>query len=217
MKRDLFHLLVALVASSTTTTHAATSKPAELKSRAIPPNDHDNYHYFAFQLRSSSSSSLPSNLPHYHEIRKRELHTRAQDIADSLDMHFIGRVGELNDYFQVAIPKSQAGSKVDEKSAIQALLSSNYGVDWADIQIPKKRLFSRSVISTESSINLGYDPGSGPPSSRFDSSVAKRSQAEDNFNYAVNELHMKDPEFKNQWHLVSILLLPTKWQLPKFS
>ncbi|KAJ3414189.1 pheromone processing endoprotease [Chytridiales sp. JEL 0842] len=172
-------------------------------SPVIPHNDHTNYHYIAFRLTPPSSAHHSD----HHELKRRSLHTRASTLASDLSLHLLGHVGELSEYFQVAIPKNEQTSV---ESAVE-MLKGVEGVEWVDVQVPKRRLFSRSVIpnfSTEDSEETPIGKVALGRNRRdlSEEGILRREEAntaEQNFAYAVNDLKIQDPEFPNQWHLIN--------------
>ncbi|KAI9350755.1 peptidase S8/S53 domain-containing protein [Obelidium mucronatum] len=141
-----------------------------------PPNDHINYHYVAYQLHPPTSDHK------YSQIGRRELHSRAEQVAAATGAHFLGPVGELSDYFQVAVPKSET-----DVIELTRELSKHEHVKWVKQQVPTHRLVKRGSVSEN------YDTGS------VIGHVSRRMKAEE----ARKEFGIHDPEFVNQWHLIN--------------
>ena len=131
---------------------------------AIPRNDHENYSYFAIQVDSS-------NLP-----PQTTLAEHAETVSREMGYHFLGNVGELDDYFLVAASKDDIPHR-----HVKRLSSVDSGIVWVEQQVPRKRLFKRdnpTRIRRITPRKTGYDDFEG--------------------------LGIKDPGFNKQWHLVSI-------------
>ncbi|KAI8833883.1 peptidase S8/S53 domain-containing protein [Chytridium lagenaria] len=141
--------------------------------------DHDKYVYVAVQM---DPKQVEAGIPAHHA-----LHKRAESVAREVEMQFVGRVGELPDYFQFAIPKSEIilkrdglNAEQDEASFIEELvtnrLEAHPHIIWAEQQIPKKRLHKR-------------DP---PVADHF---YQRRLWT------GETSLGIADPLFTKQWHL----------------
>ncbi|KAJ3017833.1 UNVERIFIED_CONTAM: pheromone processing endoprotease [Siphonaria sp. JEL0065] len=143
---------------------------------SIPRNDHDNYLYFAYQLHS------PRENHKYSSIGKRDLHSRAERVASLTGAHFLGPVGELTDYFQVAVRRD--GFDVDE---LTSLLNANSDVKWVEQQVPKQRLVKRDSVPI------------GLVERDLETELERRMKQEE----ARKLFGIEDPEFINQWHLIN--------------
>ncbi|KAJ3117104.1 pheromone processing endoprotease [Phlyctochytrium bullatum] len=139
---------------------------------------------FAFQVvpdRDHSDASL-----HHH------LHRRAELAANDLDVDFFGRVGELPDYFQVSVPKSQLisnGTGEVDQAALKELLgriSDHPHVVWVEQQVPRRRLFKR-------------DP---PLEARFEEARIHNRMGVDP-EMVATKFNISDPLFVKQWHLIN--------------
>ncbi|KAI9355146.1 peptidase S8/S53 domain-containing protein [Zopfochytrium polystomum] len=201
-----------------------------------PPSDHANYHYFAFQLHprsvpeddtddssaladttSSSISSSGSLESHARSLHRRSaaFHSRAEAIAADLGVHFVGRVGALPDYFQVAVRRRNAGDGGDalEKrddddaaDAVRAFLDEHPDVVWVERQVPRQRLFKRSFADSDGKLPPIVAAASTPkkhrqlaapaPARRIDSAAAAVKDA-------VERFGILDPLFPKQWHLIN--------------
>ncbi len=151
----------------------------------IPKNDHDNFYYYAVQLKRSELSSAIDSLSRPGSQNDAHLLTkRAADVASFLGYHYLGQVGELEEYHLFAHPKLSKRSHIplshenslngaDEEEHHPHVLKKRLqdvsdDIIWVDQQIPKRRLFKRATILTDSD---------------------KKS------------LSITDPGFENQWHL----------------
>ncbi|KAJ3331328.1 pheromone processing endoprotease [Blyttiomyces sp. JEL0837] len=199
-----------------------------------PPNDHQNYHYFAIQLESPftpKGSDMYTSTDHeaitlkYSTIARRAFHTRAEDIADELNVHFVGRVGELPDFFQYAIPKRDVNlwvrdrmiglgrrestlnsdqlAGLDESEharTVSELIKDHPDIVWVEAQVPKLRLFKREPSSNDEMVWDLNQANSGPVSV---SGALFARQSVPEYLIAEKELNISDPEFRNQWHLIN--------------
>lgn len=101
----------------------------------IPINDHDNFVYYAVQIKRNSLSEF-------------EIHEKARSLSDSLDFHFIHRVGQLEDTFLYAKTKRDT-----EPNHLHKRLESHPEVEWVEQQILRKRLFKRISPATKPSLD----------------------------------------------------------------
>ncbi|KAI9005330.1 peptidase S8/S53 domain-containing protein [Gaertneriomyces semiglobifer] len=161
----------------------ATTRATASLNTVIPPNDHVNYLYFAVQLHSAEETG--------RSLSRRDLEQRARNVGDALGYHLVKRVGELDDYYLYAVPRTSAfGSHLQTREEEQAAqvrvvrrLTEVPHVAWAEQQIPKQRLFKRNPV-----------PG-----------VMAEPRAPPRVDDIRNELNIRDPGFSNQWHLVNTL------------
>ncbi|KAJ3037293.1 pheromone processing endoprotease [Rhizophlyctis rosea] len=137
---------------------------------SIPPNDHTNFHYIAIKLSPTSAS--PDPLP-----------VRAQTIGTTLGYHYLGRVGELDDYFLYATPKHPTADETAHHGRRHAKRFTDLsGVVWAEPQVPKRRLFRRDVVPREERAERGGPIRIGD---------------------IMQRLNISDPGFDRQWHLLN--------------
>ncbi|KAI8617427.1 peptidase S8/S53 domain-containing protein [Chytriomyces sp. MP71] len=165
---------------------AVVTLAAHSHAQDIPRNDHDGFHYFAFKLSGPEGSNADLKL-----ARRAALHARAYDIASALDMHFLGHVGELEDYFQVAVPKSTAATLVRRQAAntldgavhdqIEQILGNHDAIEWAQTLEAKMRYQKRSVQQDPDLVS---------------SDDTRRSMLATRFEIA-------DPLFEWQWHILN--------------
>ncbi|KAJ3298160.1 pheromone processing endoprotease [Borealophlyctis nickersoniae] len=154
--------------------HAAGSEDPPRPS--IPPNDHDNFHYFA--VRIDADATTP----------RETLSERAHALGRQLNYHCLGRVGELRNYFLYATPKTVfiegRGLAPHEPHVHVKRFSEVDDVAWVEPQIPKRRLFKRDVPQPE---------------------VESREQRAGpiRITETMKRLGIDDPGFKNQWHLIN--------------
>jgi hypothetical protein len=171
--------------------------------------DYDSYDYYAIHIRDHVSTSSDSESHNQFLTKRTILHKRAQAIADDLNAVFLGRVGELPDYYQIAIPKSFSHSNresvttehknLDEGDVPQDVLSyihDHPDIIWADQQIPKDRLVKRSVLMD--GMELSYSELEGGVGN-VNNVLGLRDES---FDSAVKDLNITDPSFNKQWHLV---------------
>ncbi|KAI8837775.1 peptidase S8/S53 domain-containing protein [Chytriomyces cf. hyalinus JEL632] len=167
-----------------------------------PPNDHENFAYFAYQIHgdtSTADSSARARRDLAHEASP--FAQRAANVAlwlgqDSLSRRsesacadlsaptvvFIGAVGELPNYFQVAVRRDS----VELMNSVQECIRTHPDVAWAEMQVPKNRLVKRSVPEVwEDDLHLWGRGNEG------------RIEA------AAKLFEITDPEFGNQWHLIN--------------
>ncbi|TPX68172.1 hypothetical protein SpCBS45565_g03242 [Spizellomyces sp. 'palustris'] len=173
-----FTALVAAAASAVHTTPAVGP--------IIPRNDHYNFHYFAVQLDTSRDGSVPS---------AEVLEDRAHQLGSSLGYHFVGRVGELVDYYLFATPKESGG--LERRSTEEAehehvrpvkRFADEPAVAWVERQVPKRRLFRRAAL-----------PNAGQPKEER----GRPLRLDD----VRKELNIQDPGFSSQWHLVNTVVI----------
>eukprot|EP00842_Homolaphlyctis_polyrhiza_P006153 jgi/Hompol1/6539/HPOL_005011-RA len=112
----------------------------------------------------------------------------ARRIGESLGLRFSRPVGELRDHFVFAAPKDSANIDTAASHLHRRALDHS-SVMWAEVQLPRKRLFKRELL--EPSVPLS----------------ARHSQEERGPPLRVGDiagvLGIKDPQFKNQWHLLN--------------
>ncbi|KAJ3105384.1 pheromone processing endoprotease [Phlyctochytrium planicorne] len=153
--------------------------------------DHNQYLYFAIQV------SKHDRQEDEHPDQKHYLHRRAENVATEFDLDFVGPVGELHDYFQVAIKKPSTGendgsSESKEqyenliKDAIREKLENHPHVVWAEQQVPKRRLFKR-----QAPVDPAEDTVKRP-------TIPSRNASMDS---VAASLGIADPLFTKQWHL----------------
>ncbi|KAJ3006598.1 UNVERIFIED_CONTAM: hypothetical protein HDU68_003988, partial [Siphonaria sp. JEL0065] len=108
---------------------------------AIAPNDHANYNYYAIKLVDDPILTTRDPLV---------LHSRAQSIADHLDMHFIGQIGELKGYYQVALAKDEVKRRgrrrrrqdihqpfISDQESLRHELNQLPTVAWSELMTPR--------------------------------------------------------------------------------
>ncbi|KAJ3386568.1 pheromone processing endoprotease [Entophlyctis sp. JEL0112] len=149
----LLQLLVLLVASISADAHRRTLLPRL--------GDHANYDYIAYRVRDDDAAG-----PEPHVRRRERLFPRGDLVAQKLQMalasalekkhdirdadsavHFIGHVGELADYFQLAVPKN---ANIEASAALDYLRRLE-DVSWSEIQIPARRLEKRGFVAVSQS------------------------------------------------------------------
>ncbi|KAI9203313.1 pheromone processing endoprotease KexB [Polychytrium aggregatum] len=129
--------------------------------------DHQLFHYYAIQVKSSPDPV-----------------SQAKAVADRLGFQFVGRVGELDDYFLLASEKpsehrsadADHPAVADHHARVKKRFAEEDHVLWVNEQVPKRRLFKRT--------GMPADP------------LSPRSSPEQQFG-------IKDPDFVHQWHLVN--------------
>lgn len=115
--------------------------------KLIDPNDHENYLYYAVQLKNSVTKQLSST----------ELHQNALSLSKSLDFHFVDRIGELKDCFLFAKPK--ISTELIHHHHLKRL-EQHSSLEWVEQQIPNRRLVKRIAPVIDDFIALGInDPG----------------------------------------------------------
>ncbi|KAI8620705.1 peptidase S8/S53 domain-containing protein [Chytriomyces sp. MP71] len=192
-----------------TATRSRASVPNNLYGAQFPPNDHAHFHYFALQVDARSQESVQ----HTH-VSRRALHMRAEQIAAELSsaevtMHFVGRVGELADYFQVAVKKGLNGSEAKPAMQVQQedewdhlieervmrVLLAHPEVRWAEKQVPTRRVVKRQ-IPIEVPLPNAHVYAAANVRSRNSVGTGRIAEASQQFG-------ISDPEFPNQWHLIN--------------
>ncbi|KAJ3163643.1 pheromone processing endoprotease [Geranomyces michiganensis] len=155
--------------------------------------DHDNYHYFAVRVAASADAANSATLE-----------SRAQALAADLSYDFLGRVGELPDYFLLAAEKQlPEGHRVNtpltrrsvehivelQRRQHESTIAGAEGVAWVEAQVPKVRLFKRAP--TPAPVAVEEDARGRP--FRLDE--------------IRQTLGINDPGFSNQWHLVNTVVI----------
>ncbi|KAJ3194119.1 pheromone processing endoprotease, partial [Irineochytrium annulatum] len=169
----------------------------------FPLNDHANYHYFALQLHPPPEVADVGGGSLHHPLSRRALHSRAEGVAADLGLQFVGRVGELSDYYQVAMPKRKKrreydededgvgaeledGLEVDEEnddlSIVEGLIKAREGVSWVERQVPRQRLFRRGNVDMVAVLE-------------------DRSATIVDVDGLAAKVGIHDPLFAEQWHL----------------
>ncbi|KAI8592030.1 peptidase S8/S53 domain-containing protein [Geranomyces variabilis] len=172
--------------------HASALRPAAATATAAAPRhgDHENYHYLAVRLEPSTDAAESDNLE-----------ARAQALASGLSYHFLGRVGELPNYFLLAAEKQPPVARRDapltprsREHAVELqrrehvnTLAGAEGVAWVEAQVPKVRLFKRAPTPAAAEEDTRGRPF------RLDE--------------IVESLQIKDPGFPRQWHLVNTITI----------
>ncbi|ORY32479.1 hypothetical protein BCR33DRAFT_856554 [Rhizoclosmatium globosum] len=103
--------------------------------------------------------TIAFQLSHEHSnahLNRRDLFSRAESVVDSFttnntnnntttttnNVSFLGHVGQLGDYFHVAV------RSLDQANHVEKLLNSNPQIKWAKRQTKQRRLVKRGLLST---------------------------------------------------------------------
>ena len=141
----------------------------------LRPNDYENYNYYAVELEPSNDS-LP----------------RASKLAQSNDLHLIGRIGALDHHYLFASSKHSLVKR--EPVEITSNLLAEEEVHWVEQQVPQKRLYKR------------IPPQSPIFSNNSDFVHLKRSPgAPEKVSQIAASLGIKDPGFPEQFHLYNTI------------
>ncbi|KAJ3245093.1 pheromone processing endoprotease [Chytriomyces hyalinus] len=154
-------------------TTAFASLPFNSHADPVPTHSHNcTLKRIAFKLKSGDTESI-----------------RALQVANDMQMQFVGAVGELRDYFQVSVSVEamrlrrrdyleavEGGQARDEDlhAFVAMLVEQHPEVSWAEAQVPRIPYVRRNVI---------------PARDRIDSAEAK--------------FGIQDPDFKYQWHILN--------------
>ncbi|KAJ1557927.1 pheromone processing endoprotease [Nowakowskiella sp. JEL0078] len=157
----------------------AHTSPSPANFPQIPTNDHSTFLYFAVKLLSVNFDNSKFSL----QPQTLSLHTRAINIARLHDLHYLGSIGELDNWFLFAVQRTSIGLKTHEEHDWHfTQLSKHEHVDSVSPQIKKRRLFKRD----------GYQ----------EEMYQKRQELEVD-NSVYEKLGIFDPGFVKQWHLLN--------------
>lgn len=202
----------------------------------IPANDFENYDYYIIQIETplnkrDTANGANSNVV-IHDRDNGAWHSlKARDVANNIGYHFLGQVGELRDYFMIAVDKKdrvkRSSDPNDEIDLIKNSLDQDI-VSYVSYQEPERRLFHRGVLNekgdtisckdgkyigqiepivnnTESSFLLRVRDFFLQSGASFNNYFNKRGLSSilsrSSFNEFKDMFGISDPDFSRQWHL----------------